>query len=213
MPSISKAQAAALADLGNVGSNRSDFGAVRLSVTENVLAQYGAEFKMKVVELLNQKKNIGQGALADSITPEIVNSATETILRIKLLDYYDFINQGVKGVKSSANAPNSPYKFKNYGMSAEGRASLRQYIMSGKAKVASVKKDVAYGTGLESKGKRLSEEDTQLNTLIYMIKRFGIKGTKYFTEAFEQTFGDFETVMSEAVGADIILNLKQIGKK
>lgn len=210
MPSIKKAQAAAA--LEGLGNNRSDFDPVRLSVTENILVQYGAEFKLKVVQKLNEKLNIASGQLADNITPEVTKSATETLLQIKVLDYYDFINQGVKGVKSSRNAPASPYQFKNYGMSEEGRMSLLKYIQSGRAKVSTVKKDVAYGIGLERKGKRLTEEQTKVNTLSYMIKAYGIKATNYFTEAFNEVFADFESTIAQAVGEDIVISLKQKGK-
>ena len=57
------------------------------------------------------------------------------VLKIRLLDYYDYVNKGVKGVKSSRNAPSSPYQYKNLGMSQDGRASLRKYIESGRAKI------------------------------------------------------------------------------
>ncbi len=210
MPSIKKAQSAAA--LEGLGDNRSDFDPVRLSVTENILVQYGTEFKLKVVQKLNEKQNIASGKLADKITPEVTKSITETVLKIKLLDYYDFINQGVKGVKSSRNAPASPYQFKNFGMSNEGRVSLLKYIQSGRAKVATVKKDVAYGIGLERKGKRLTEEQTKVNQLAYMIKAYGIKATHYFTEAFNEVFADFESIITQAVGEDIAISLKQKGK-
>ena len=212
MPSIKKAQAEVLSSLPGLGDSRSDFGEVRLSVVGNILAQYGAEFKLKMVEKLNQNKSVATGDLANKITPELVKLATGEMLQIKVLDYYDFINQGVKGVKSSRNAPASPYQFKNFGMSEEGRQSLRQYIASGRAKVETVKKDVAYGMGLERKGKRLTEEQTKVNTLSYMIKAYGIKATHYFTEAFNEVFADFESTIAEAVGEDIVISLKQKGK-
>lgn len=214
MPSISKAQAAFLdtGEINSIGNNRSDFGPVRLSITENVMVQYGAEFALKVNEKLNKKLNNASGELSKSITPEVVSTVTATTLRLRLLDYYDFINEGVKGVKSSRNAPASPYQYKTLGMSEEGRKTLRQYIQSGVAKVRNVKKDVAYGIGNEKKGKRLTQEETQVNTLAYLIKAYGLKASHYFTEAFNETFADFEPVMAEAVGEDIIINLKRISK-
>ena len=212
MPSISKAQEAALADLGSIGDSRTDYGPVKLSVTENVMVQYGSEFKLSVEKKLNEKLNNASGALTDSIEPEVVSTLTDTTLRLRLLDYYDYINQGVKGVKSSRNAPASPYQYKTFGMSQEGRMSLLKYIQSGIAKVATVKKDKAYGIGYEKKGKRLTEEETKVNTLVYLIKAYGIKASHYFTEAFDETFADFEPVMSEAVGSDIVIQLQRIGK-
>lgn len=210
MPNIAKAQAEVLGSgfLDSLGNGKEFDSKVRLTVTEKILAQYGEEFKLKVAELLNARENTGSGNLEDSITPEIITTTTETILRVRLNNYYDYINQGVKGVKSSRNAPNSPYQFKTFGMSKEGRQSLRTYIQSGRAKVQSVRSDKAFGIGLEKKGKSLI--DTQVETLTYLIKAYGIKGSKYFTDAFNQVFKDFEPVMAEAVGADIILSIKKI---
>ena len=75
MPSIQKAQAAALSELGGIGENKNLFSPVTLSVVEKVLAQYGAEFAIKVREKLNQAQNVASGKLSDNITPEIVTEA------------------------------------------------------------------------------------------------------------------------------------------
>ena len=54
----------------------------------------------------------------------------------------------------------------------------------------------ALGIGLEKKGVRMSARksliDTQVATMGFLIKKFGIKSTNYFTDAFKETFKDFE---------------------
>ena len=135
-------------------------------------------------------------------------------MRIIVPDYYDYPNEGVRGVKSSKNAPTSPYKYKTYRMNDEGRESIRQYIQSGRAKIATVTKtkDKALGIGLEKK--KLSLIDAQTNQLVYLIKRFGIKKTNYFTDALNATFGkDFELKMSEAFGKEIVFTLEKLNRK
>jgi hypothetical protein len=212
---INKAQAEALDDLGSYGEDR-DSDVVHLTVTEKLLAQYGAAFKLELAESMRIKQVVASGKLADSITPEITSGDGYTLLQIRVLDYYDFVNKGVKGVKSSANAPNSPYQYKNYGMSKEGRQSLHDYVTSGRAKISSVSKDKARGIGLERKGINLSTKDLvdeQVATLGYLIKAYGIKATNYFTDAFDKVFKDFDVVMADAVGRDIVLTLSQLGKK
>lgn len=211
MPSIQKAQAAALSELGGIGENKNLFSPVTLSVVEKVLAQYGAEFAIKVREKLNQAQNVASGKLSDNITPEIVTEATSVVLKIRLLDYYDYVNKGVKGVKSSRNAPGSPYQYKNLGMSAEGRKSLRMYIESGKAKIDVAKNQKGGLIGNEKKKKSLI--DAKVDTLAYLIKAFGIKGSKYFEKAFNEVFKDLESVLVEAAGADILLTLSGINLK
>lgn len=213
MPSIAKAQAAVKLD--DIGENRNLYTTVKLSVLEKIFVQYGAEFALKVREYLEQKNNIGSGSLADSTDPEVTVAGSVATLIIRLNDYYDFVNKGVKGVKSSKNAPGSPYSFKNYGVPDTMKDSLRKYINSGKAKVRTVRKDKAYGIGGERKGKRFTEEETQVNTLGYLIKRFGIKKSGYFDKAFKEVFAGYEEVIAEAIGADIVLSFKgiKLGKK
>lgn len=208
MPSIEKAQAKARLD--DIGENKNLFTTVNLSILEKIFVQYGAEFALRVRELLNQKNNIGSGGLADSTDPEVTIEGSTATLRIRLNDYYDFVNKGVKGVKSSKNAPNSPYSFKNYGVPDSMKASLKKYINSGKAKVRTVRRDKAYGIGGERKGKRFTEEQTQVNTLGYMIKRFGVKKSGYLDQAFKEVFEGYEEVIAEAVGEDILLSFKGI---
>lgn len=213
---LNKAQSQALSKgyLNNVGSGKDEF---QLFVAENILQQYGAEFKAKLEQLMKQRQVFASGKLADSVNPVVIEEGENMTLQIRLLDYYDYPNQGVKGVKSSRNAPRSPYKYKNYGMNQEGRASIKQYILSGKAKVSSVRNDKAAGIGGERKGisqnPKKSLIDKQTDQLIYMIKKYGIKATNYFTDAFKETMKDFEVTMSEAVGRDIVLTLDLLNKK
>jgi hypothetical protein len=213
MPSISKAQE--LARLDDLGESKSLFAPVKLTVIEKIMVQYGAEFVLKLEEKLSQKQNVASGALADSIVPTVRNSGDDVTLTIKMLDYWDFPNEGVRGVKSSKNAPRSPYKFRNYGVPDSMKRSLKKYIQSGKARVRTVRKDVAYGIGNERKGKRINEQDTQVNTLGYLIKRFGIKDSQYFNEAFNEVFGEFESVIAESVSLDVELNITglKLGRK
>jgi len=206
--SFSKARDRAIS---KIGTSRDEFVSF---VASNILEQYGVEFKKVLEDLIKQRQISASGELADSINPVIDNEGKR--LTITMLDYYDFVNEGVKGVKSSRNAPTSPYKFKNYGMNAEGRASIKNYILSGKAKVRSTGGDKARGIGIERKGVQFSQKksliDRQVDTLIYNIKKYGIKKTDYFTDAFEKVFANWEQDMAEAFGEDVALSL-QLKKK
>ena len=210
--SISKAQQQALGDgsldflddLDGVDSNP-----VRLSITEKVLAQYGAEFLLVMGKLANQRKVVNTGDLLRDAKFRMIDDGTT--LQIIVPDYYDFPNEGVKGVKSTRNAPRSPYRFKNYGMNPEGRKSIAEYIRSGKARIRIARNDKACGIGREGKQKSLI--DAQTDQMIYMIKRQGIKATYYFTDAIKETFKDFELTMSEAVGRDIVFTLQKLNRK
>ena len=209
---LRKAQQDAISSgfLNQIGENKFE-----IAVATNLLEQYGQEFAKVLAENINQRGLTASGALADNIFPQMSNN--NQTLTVRVLDYYDFVNEGVKGVRSSKNAPGSPYKFKNYGMNADGRKSIRQYIQSGKAKISSTMNDKARGIGLERKGVRAAEKksliDRQVDNMIYMIKRFGIKKTNYFTDTVKQVFADFEVQMGEALGYDVKINLEALNKK
>ena len=208
--SISKAQKAALDsgfDFG--GENLMEFNAVN-----SILEQYGAELLKNINKFGNNKGVVGSGELLSNLIPEIVEQDGVTTFTLRMLDYYDYPNQGVKGVDSSKNAPTSDYQYKNYGMSESGRASLKKYIQSGKAKITSVMNDKALGKGGEKIGVSFASKktliDRQVDTLAYLIKRFGIKTTNYFTDAFNKTFENFEISVAEAVGTDILITFERI---
>lgn len=209
---INKAQQAALADLGNIGDDR---GSANFVVVDKVMLEYAAAFKLEVAENIRVSQLVASGKLSDNIVPEITEGEGYTLLQIRLLDYYDYPNEGVRGFKSSANAPKSPYKFKNAGIGTEMRRSLTDYVRSGRAKISSVSNDKARGIGLEKKGIALSKQpsiDQQVSTLGYLIKAYGIKSTNYFTKAFDTVFKDFEFVMAEAIERDIVITLNRLNR-
>lgn len=211
---LGKAQQDAISSgfLNKVGADKDTF---EIEVATNLLEQYGEEFVRVLAENIRSKGLVSSGALADNIFPQMSDNGKK--LTIRMLDYYDFVNEGVQGVRNSRNAAGSPYKFKNYGMNAEGRKSIRQYIQSGKAKVSSTMNDKARGIGLERKGVKFAEKksliDRQVDNLVYMIKRFGIKKTNYFTDTIKTVFADFEAQMGEALGLDVKINLESLNKK
>jgi len=207
---IRKAQNEALAsgfDFG--GDNITEF-----TVVNSVLEQYAAEFLKNISYYANNKKVVSSGDLLKNMIPEIVEGNGSIVFRLKMIDYYDFPNEGVKGLRSLKNAPKSPYKYRNYGVPQSMKDSLKKYIQSGKAKITSVMNDKALGKGGERKGLRFAGKktliDTQVATLGYLIKRFGIKSTNYFTDAFNKTFEDFEVKMFEAVESGIIITFENI---
>jgi len=214
--SFSKARERALNKLeSSLGGTRDQF---ELFVASNILEQYGAEFKKVLEEIMKSREIVGAtGDLMESINPQVDNEGKK--LTITMLDYYDFVNEGVKGWYSSNNAPTSPYSYKRKAKKSsngEFQKSIKQYILDGKAKVSATEGDKARGIGLERKGikfaKKKSLIDRQVDTLIYNIKKYGIKKTDYFTDAFEKVFANWEQDIAEAIGEDVALSL-QLKKK
>lgn len=209
MPSISeKLKVEALKGLE--GTSRDEFVPF---IAQNILEQYGADFKILLQAYIKARQISGSGQLADNITSEVDNEKNK--LTIKMLDYFDFPNEGVRGWGSSKNAQASPYTYRRKAKKSSNgqfQANIKEYILSGKAKVRNIKAPV----GLERKvdrGKKKSLIDRQVDNLIYMIKRYGIKRTEYFNDAFEEAFKDIDVVMGEALGIDIAMNIQTISSK
>ena len=198
--SISQAQSENARFLDGVNENISDYSdKATLTAMELIFADYAEQFKDEITAQLNRKQINASGNLESNIQPIVYDNGTG--FEIRMLDYYDFVNKGVKGVKSSRNAPNSPYKYKNYGMSVEGRQSIKRYIESGKAKVSIKQKAVGY------ENKNISLIDAQVNTMVYNIKKYGIKQTGYFDAAIEKVFKNFSTKISQAIGRQIAIEI------
>lgn len=210
---ISKAQRDALSsgmDFG--GEDITEFG-----VIDSLMAQYAEEFLKNISYYANKMKVVGSGEMLNSMEPEIVQENGATTFRLKMVDYYDYPNLGVRGKGSTQNAPSSPYKYKNYGVPESMKASLKKYILSGKAKITSVRNDKALGVGLERKAVKNMDKksliDTQVDTMGYLIKKYGIKATKYFSLAFDKTFLGFESKVFEALESGIVITFDKIRLK
>jgi hypothetical protein len=186
-------------------------------VLEGTLNEYADKFLQLLSKYYNERKVKSSGAIISEAQTDITTTTDGTNLVIKLPYYFDFPNEGVRGVKSSSNAPASPYKFKTLrGMSAEGRASLKQYLLSGKAKVRNVKKAIGQERKFSkiSKGVKKSLIDQQVETLIYNIKKYGIKTTRYFDDAFEEAFADLDVTVSEQMADAITISIvKKVNEK
>ena len=199
--SIGQSQVENMRFLDGVSEDISEYSdKATLTAMELIFADYADEFLQEIRQQLNSKQINASGELEKKIQPIVYDNGTG--FEIRMLDYYDFVNKGVKGVKSSRNAPQSPYKYKNYGMSVEGRASIKKYIESGKAKVSIKQKEKV---GYENKN--ISLIDAQVNTMVYNIKKYGIKQTGYFDAAVEKVFKNFSKNISQAIGRQIAIEI------
>jgi hypothetical protein len=179
------------------------FSVINAEDIGELLLARGDIFKDEWIRVVNEKKIVASGDIERNVTFYLQNETEKATLFIEFAKYAKFVDRGVKGVKSSKNAPDSPFKFKNYGMSAEGRESLKKWMSQGKAKVSSrdVKKYGAFRT--ESKFKKISEADTKLNTLIYNIKKYGIKKRNFITPIVKKSFEGFEQELADAIGKKV----------
>lgn len=199
-------------NFSDVGSERDDFITVQ---TLNIIEKKGIEFRLKCIDLINSKGVSSSGKLIESISdPEMSQSGSTVTMRISMADYYDYTNKGVKGWKSSAKAPNSPYQYKTRGMNEKGRKSVEEYVRSGAKKVTtfsqSYKELEAKFSQYKGKKKLI---DFQIANAIFGIKAKGIQAKHWFDDAVKEVFGDFEEVMAEQLGNTIAVSINIKGKK
>jgi hypothetical protein len=191
-----------------------EFGSVNVidlnDVTLSFFQKYSAIYVKAIEDSINKNQVVGSGKMLKGVDPEV--SKDGNTLRIYMANYYDFVNKGVKGVKSSRNAPNSPYQYKNYGMSEEGRKSIKEYIKKGKSKIkVAIKKNTTNAVGLEKK--KVSLIDLKTEALIYLIKKWGIKTTNFFDEATEQVEKEMIEDLGEVMAQTIVIQIGNPKKK
>jgi hypothetical protein len=209
MANITGRQKIVLEDKFIEGTGAENFTDKVNSTIEAFLTTLGNKFTDKWVTTLDQKKIVASGEI-DKVRFTIDETDAEKVtLNIFFVGYAKFVDKGVKGVKSSANAPDSPYQFKNYGMNAEGRASVKRWLDSGKEKVTAT--DVKrYGSvGGERKFSKISEADSKLNTLIYNIKKYGIKKRDFINPVLNETLDGAAKELSDILGKEIVINIFQ----
>jgi hypothetical protein len=170
--------------------------------------EYAKIFQEEVREQIKNKNITSSGKLADNI--DVVANDKGTGIYISMIDYYDFVNKGVKGVNSSKNAPSSPYQYKTYGMPETARKGLKEYINSGKAsiKLVNTKK-----TTIGAEKKKVSLIDLKVNQLVYNIKKYGIKTTSYLDNALNKVLPKLNEDMLNLIGRTIVIQIGQPKKK
>lgn len=199
-------------NLSDVGSERSDYIKAE---TENIFEEKVIQFRLKCIDLINERGVSASGKLIDSIgQPEIVQTDNSLSIKISMADYYDYTNKGVKGWKDSSKAPNSPYQYKTKGMNEAGKKSIEEYVRSGAKKVTTFSQSYKE---LESKFSQYKGKkkliDFQIANAIFGIKAKGIKAKHWFDDAVKEVFGDFEQVLAEVLGDAIKVTINLKGNK
>ena len=197
--------------LAQLGSSRKNFlQAEELPTLERFLILSAANFILKVKENIEALGISDTGALSDDLAEGQLEKSNQGYsitmgypTNSKAAKYYDFVNKGVKGVKTGT--PNSPYAFKNIGVS---RAMLKN-IYSWVNRNGLRGNDVAI-TKRQAKRQSLSKmvsEATKKKSLAYAIavniKKRGLKQTRFFDNAVDSYFSNFGVEVAKVIGQDV----------
>lgn len=213
--SISKAQAQAIGDgfLNSLGEQPMKEG--EMPVIERILKDFGGDFITAAQKNLNKNNSIASGAI-DDIRMQFTKFATSYTISLgypksePASKYWDFVNKGVKGTKNEKADAKTPYKF-NPSKKAIPISAAQKWLSYNKLKVVSIKK---YNKRFGVEKKALNDKRTLAFALAKSIHKKGLRSTHYFDNAQKEVFGkNFYEVMEAALGKDIQIKIRQIGKE
>lgn len=212
--SISKAQAKAIADgfLNTLGEQPMKEG--QMPVVETLLKQFGGEFITTAQENLRANGSIASGAIND-IRMYFNKFGTTYSISLgypkseKASKYWDFVNKGVKGTKNIKADSKTPYKF-NSSKKSIPISAVQGWLGYNKLKATAVKPYRKLGV----EAKAIDSKKSLAYIVARSIHRKGLRSTHYFDNAQKEVFGkNFYEVMEAAVGKDIQIKIRQIGKE
>ena len=207
MGSISQNQKVLIQN-GFLESGAGTYQKLDLKGIDSVLAKYAEEFKDNLIVSINSKRINASGEMEKNITFDIIDEEGVKVMNIYVVDYAKFVDKGVRGWGSSKNAPTSPYFYGNpakRSSNGQFRKSIKNYILSGKAKVVAT--DVKRYGAVKYEKKNKSLIDQQTETLMYLIRRYGIKTTNFLSGTIDKTFGTLAQDIANEIGREISINI------
>jgi hypothetical protein len=209
MASIAQAQEAFL-KAGGLETGGIDRPAMRqVDPMQEILSKYIVEFLNTASDNLNKTNSITTGNLENSLDFDITRTAGGYRIDFKALDYYKFVDKGVRGAGTSRKNNTSPYSFKYITPSKSHVTAIEKWII--RNRLTATARDLKGRTGRERKA---IDPAKGRRTLAYIIaksiKRDGLYETGFWSDAFDQTFKDFGAEMSKALGQTITVSLEQM---
>lgn len=136
--------------------------------------------------LTKQKINVSK-ELYNSISYDLKVHKNSFSLSFKMADYGKFIDKGVKGKKSSAKAPKSPFKY---------RDKMPPVKVFDKW---SIRKGIA---PRNEKGQFISRQQNNFR-IARAVYNYGIKTTNFFTKPFESAFKSLPDEIVSSYGLQV----------
>jgi hypothetical protein len=201
--------------LAGLGTSRSEFETIDFDSVEQILLDYGKAFQSMAAGQLRRANKVSSGALADSIAFTTKRTANGYELNIEVLDYYKFVDQGVRGTGPGNKNNKSPYKYsdkmppiseimkwiKREGLTAKAEDQKRN--LSGRQKKA---------RAVGAAAKRIKPQSLAF-LIARKIKRRGLPYTGFWERSFEKTFQDLDVKLAEATGLSIVTNFENLIKE
>jgi len=170
-----------------------------MSNVDKVLDTFGRKVVQTARGILNAKGKNTSGDLGSSLGYFIkVYPSGAVDMSFVAEGYAKFVDKGVKGSKSSAKAPNSPYKY------------TTKQPPSGVIDKWAVRKGIQ---GVRDKKGRFIPRKSLVFSIARNIKLYGVKPSNFFTDAFNVAYKDLPKDFIRAYAKDTQQFLKFISKE
>jgi len=181
---------------------------------EMALYNIAVEFITAATDNLQAADRVSSGGLLESIKPsEIMVMGKKMTIEISVLDYYKFLDKGVKGWQSGTPG-DSPYAFKapagkSGKKSSEMVTAIRKWLIKEGLRAKAMSKNPK--NAISSREKRRQKiTDTATSTAIMIagiVRKQGLKKTNFWTDA-EATASKFaESELETALTISVINSL------
>lgn len=170
-----------------------------MSNVDKVLDTFGKKVVQTARGILNAKGRNASGDLGSSLGYFIKVYPSGAIdMSFVAEGYAKFVDKGVKGSKSSAKAPNSPYKY------------TTKQPPSGVIDKWAVRKGIQ---GVRDKKGRFIPRKSLVFSIARNIKLYGVKPSNFFTDAFNVAYRDLPKDFIKAYAQDTQQFLKFVSKE
>lgn len=170
-----------------------------MSNVDKVLDTFGKKVVRTARGILNAKGKNASGDLGSSLGYFIKVYPSGAIdMSFVAEGYAKFVDKGVKGSKSSAKAPNSPYKY------------TTKQPPSGVIDKWVVRKGIQ---GARDEKGRFIKRKSLVYAMARSIKLYGVKPTNFFTDAFNVAYRDLPQEFIKAYANDTQQFLKFVSKE
>jgi len=207
-----------LSFLDTLGTSQSEMQLAQFKGISKFVYESAVTFLQTAKDNIRKESIVDTGRLESDLTFEMEENGTIISVSIgypknsPASKYYDYVNKGVKGVKSGS--PNSQYKFKSVYPSKKMVANISQWVRrhSLRDKYEGAVNKTKLGKKRASIKKLTSQAKKQKSLAFAIssgIKRRGLRRTLFFDNAVTKVFGqDFTNSLSKIIGAEITLSIK-----
>lgn len=159
--------------------------------TSKALELFATAVKLKARTNLKKAKQFVSKKLHDSVDYNLNVYKNSFSLEFYMEDYGTFMDLGVKGSESTyPESIGSPYKYTKGKFKMINPASLDKWT-------------IQKGIAPRSKDGRFIDRKSLKYAIATSIYRKGLKGSKFFTRAFEEEFSKIDDQVQEAFGLDV----------